>query len=194
MLKVGITGGIGGGKSTVSKIVTLFGYPVYDSDEQARMLMVNSETLVAQIKQLLGNDVYVNGQLDRRKIASKVFSNQRLLNHLEQIVHPAVQKHFNAWCLVQNTPIVFKEAAILFESGGDKFLDYVICVTADEQTRKARVIKRDNMPHDEVNKRMDKQWTDQQKIDRSDFVIYADDEHSVIRQVKDVLSLLEAKL
>lgn len=194
MLKVGITGGIGGGKSTVSKIMTLFGYPVYDSDEQARMLMMNNDALVLQIKHLLGNDVYVNGQLDRKKIASMVFSNRNLLTQLEQLVHPAVKMDFDAWCSEQTTSIVFKEAAILFESGGDEFLDFVICVTAAEQIRKERVLKRDNMTLEEVNKRMDKQWPDQQKIELSDFVIYADDEHSVIHQVKDVLSLLKAKL
>jgi dephospho-CoA kinase len=187
MLKIGITGGIGGGKSTVSKIIELFGYPVYGADVRAKYLMNHDDILKQQISDLFGADVYISGELDRKALADKVFTNPERLKQLERFVHPAVYRDFEHWCKDQHESIVFKEAAILFESNGQFTIDRVICVTAPLETRIARVIHRDKLTRDDILNRMKNQWPDQKKIELSDYVVYADDEHSVIKQVDEIL-------
>ncbi|MFB6317908.1 dephospho-CoA kinase [Saccharicrinis sp. FJH54] len=191
MLKVGITGGIGGGKSTVSKIIQLFGYPVYNADSRAKYLMNHDDHLKQQIIGLFGAEVYVTGELNRKLVAAKVFSDPDLLKQMEHYVHPAVYRDFERWSAEQTSGIVFKEAAILFESDGHLTVDRVICVTAPLETRIKRVIHRDHLTRDEVLKRMNNQWPDKKKIELSDYIVYADDEHSVIKQVDEILKNLK---
>ncbi|MFB6340119.1 dephospho-CoA kinase [Saccharicrinis sp. FJH62] len=191
MLKVGITGGIGGGKSTVSKIIEVFGYPVYNADSRAKYLMNHDDILRQQISELFGSEIYKTGELDRKAMASRVFTDPALLKQVESYVHPAVYRDFENWSREQASDIVFKEAAILFESNGNLTVDRVICVTAPLETRIARVIHRDHLTREDVLNRMKNQWPDKKKIEMSDYVVYADDDHSVIRQVDEILKNLK---
>ncbi|MFC0878680.1 dephospho-CoA kinase [Saccharicrinis sp. FJH2] len=191
MLKVGITGGIGGGKSTVSKIIEVFGYPVYSADSRAKYLMNHDDILRQQISELFGSEIYKTGELDRKAMASRVFTDPALLKQVESYVHPAVYRDFENWSREQASDIVFKEAAILFESNGNLTVDRVICVTAPLETRIARVIHRDHLTREDVLNRMKNQWPDKKKIEMSDYVVYADDDHSVIRQVDEILKNLK---
>ena len=140
---VGITGGIGSGKSTIAAYFNSeFDIPVYYADAEAKALM-NTESLKKAITALLGEEAYQEGQLDRKYVASKVFNDDQLLEQLNGIVHPAVATHFKSWCQAQNAPYVLKEAAILFENGTADALDAVILITAPKQLRIDRVLKRD---------------------------------------------------
>lgn len=194
MLKIGITGGIGGGKSTVSKIIRVFGYPVYNADERARFLMDHDEELKRQISKLFGHEIYRDGTLNRKTLSAKIFTNPELLKQHEKLVHPSVYKDFEEWSLKQQTDLVFKEAAILFESNGHLTVDHVICVTAPVETRVHRVMQRDELSREDIINRMNNQWPDQKKIEISDYVVYADDNHSVIKQVDEILKNLQKNL
>ena len=171
MIVVGITGGIGSGKTTIANYFNKqFNIPVYYSDSEAKELM-NTEALKKQIRNLLGVEAYFQNRLDRKFVADKVFKDATLLNKLNKIVHPAVGKHFEEWCKQQNAPYVLKEAAILFENGGAASCDYVILVTAPEDLRIHRVLKRDAISSEDIRSRINKQWDDSKKIPMADFVI-----------------------
>lgn len=188
MLKVGLTGGIGSGKSTVGNIFQFFGIPVYIADSRAHGLMVNDPAVKARIKELLGIESYNAGDLpDRKYIASKVFQNPDLLAGLNAIIHPAVREDFTSWCQTYHMKsYVLHEAAILFESGVAGEMDENIVVWAPEEVRIARVIARDHVAEEEVRSRMKYQWTDLEKISRAQFTVINDHGHSLIRQVKDL--------
>ncbi len=184
MLKVGITGGIGSGKTTVCKIFEVLGAPVYYADERAKTLMQTDLKLIASIKELFGDEAYADGKLNRQLIASKVFSNQPLLAKLNAAVHPAVAKDSELWMSrLSDFPYALKEAALLFESGWNKQLDHVICVYAPVEDRIARLKKRDKTTDEEIAARMKNQMSDEQKKELSDFVIYNDANHRLIPQV-----------
>ena len=168
---VGITGGIGSGKTTIARFFhEEFGIPVYYADKEAKNLM-HTQELVRPITELLGERAYKDGNLDRAYVASKVFEDTDLLNKLNGIVHPAVGKHFIDWAEKQNAPYVLKEAAILFENGNASDCDAVILVTAPEDMRIQRVLERDHTTVEDVRVRMNKQWSDSEKIPLADFVI-----------------------
>lgn len=188
MLKIGITGGIGSGKTTVCRIFEALDIPVYYADDRAKWLMVNNQQLVSQIKQLLGEQAYLeDGRLDRAYIASVVFQDQEKLSALNQIVHPAVHQDGVAWHAQQkDVPYTLKEAALLFESGGDKMLDKIITVAAPLALRIQRVMKRDQVDENAVMARIDKQWPESDKVERSDFVINNDENASLILQILDI--------
>jgi dephospho-CoA kinase len=194
LLKVGITGGMGSGKSTVAKIIQLLGYPVYNSEIQARSLMNSDNQLMSEISAIFGDNIYDTTGLNRKEIARRVFTNSNLLKKLEAVVHPAVEKHFNNWCENQNSQIVFKEAAILFETGAYKMLDTVICVTAPEDVRIKRIMNRDGLTQGEVMNRLKFQWDDEKKLALSEFAIYANDNHSVIKQVITIVDILKKRI
>ncbi len=168
---VGITGGIGSGKSTIARYFNEeFGIPVYYADDEAKILM-HTPALVHKISELLGSQAYKNEKLDRTFVASKVFKDSQLLEKLNAIVHPAVAEHFKNWVKSQNAPYVLKEAAILFENGNAADCDAVILVTAPEDLRIDRVMKRDRITAEAVQDRMHKQWSDARKKPLADFVI-----------------------
>jgi dephospho-CoA kinase len=194
MLKVGITGGIGAGKSTVAKIFEQLGIPVYKADDKARILFNTNDEVKLKIKALFGEDSYLeNGTLSRKKIADTVFNNNADLEKLNAIIHPAVIADFEDWVTKQNAPFILKEAAILFESGTHKGLDKIITVSAPKQTRINRVIARDSVTQQQVESRMQNQWTEEQRVEAADFVIYNDDSQLVIPQVLDVFRNLSYK-
>ncbi len=169
---IGLTGGIGSGKSTIAKIFSDKGIPVYIADIEAKKIMVNDEELKRAIVELLGNESYNElGELNREYIAGKVFNNKSLLAKLNSIVHPAVSKHFKNWKTKQSSLYVIKEVAILFENDSYKKCDYTILITAPVDVRIERVIKRDKTDKEQVLSRMKNQWTDEKKIPLSDFVL-----------------------
>ena len=183
MIKVGLTGGIGSGKTTIAKIFMQLGVPVYFSDTRAKDLMLNNKSLQESLISLFGDEVIIDGLLNRSHIASKVFSNPKQLVKLNALVHPFVQKDFDAWSASQSSHYVLKEAAIIFETGADKFLDQVILVESPEDLKISRVMLRDKVTMKEVLMRMGNQWSDDQKRINADYIILNDEKCSLINQI-----------
>lgn len=171
MKVVGLTGGIGSGKTTVAKMFSELGVPVFIADDEAKKLMNSDLEIRRQISALFGTGAYVNEELDRKLLASKVFENKELLEKLNAIVHPAVAVHFERWKAKQGTDYVIYEAAILFEKGGYKKCDFTVLVTAPVDKRIERLLQRDKSTLGEIQARMNHQWTDEKKAELADFVI-----------------------
>lgn len=190
-LRVGITGGIGSGKSTVCGIVETLGYPVYNADIEARKISDTDSCVIAAISNLFGEYIYLQGLLDRKRLASIVFSNGVLLRKLNEIVHPAVAKHYESWVENHgNYPVVFYESAILLESGSFKCVDKIIAVVAPLETKISRVIKRDNTDRNSIIERINNQFPDKELISRSDFVIMNNDNNLLLPQIIKIVGLL----
>lgn len=188
---VGLTGGIGSGKTTIAKYFEEYGIPVYIADDEAKKILFNAE-VVNEITTFFGEDILVDGLPDKKKIAEIVFKDSEKLKQLNTIIHPRVNKHFKEWVRKQkNIPFVIKEAAILFESGSFKDCDKIILVTAPENIRIERVMKRDNILKDEVLERMSKQWNDDKKASLSDFIINNIDLNNSKGQVDDIMHKLK---
>ncbi len=184
MIKVGITGGIGSGKTTVCKLFELLGIAVYYSDDEAKKILDGDSTVKSELLKLLGPTILNEfEEIDRKKTASIVFSDTTKLASLNAIVHPAVASHFEEWCKKQSSPYILKEAAILFESGANKQVDKTILVTAPLQLKLSRVMARDKTTETEVLKRMANQLPDEEKIKLSDFFIQNNEEDLLIPQV-----------
>ncbi len=171
MIIVGLTGGIGSGKTTVSKAFSALGVPVYIADDEAKKLMSKSKIIKKKLIQLFGAKAYSNGVLNKPFIADKIFNDSNYLKKMNAIIHPRVAKHFNKWVLKQSTSYVIKEVAILFENEGDKLCDYVITVTAPKELRIKRLLMRDQTTKDKIEAIIKNQWSDEDKIKRSHFVI-----------------------
>ncbi len=184
---VGITGGIGSGKSTVCKVFEVLGVPVYYADDRAKYLMQHSEPLVAAIKETFGDDTYVNGKLHRELLASKVFSDKGMLAKLNSLVHPAVAQDGIDWQMEHSHyPYTLREAALLFEAGIYKALHKVIVVAAPQDVRIDRVMQRDNVTADQVKARIANQWSQEEKIALADYIITNDGEHELIPQIMEL--------
>jgi len=187
MLKLGITGGIGSGKTTVCKLFELLGIPVYYSDEESKKLLAENGAVKEQVVALFGNSILDEEKnIDRKKLASLVFNNKEQLEKLNAILHPAVGIHFEQWLKKQNAPYILKEAAILFESGANKQVDKVITVVAPLDLKIQRTMKRDGATKEAILSRMQLQLNDEEKVKRSDFVIQNDEQNLLIPQVLDV--------
>ncbi|MCF7561680.1 dephospho-CoA kinase [Sabulilitoribacter multivorans] len=171
MIIVGLTGGIGSGKTTVAKEFNLLGIPVYIADEEAKKLMNRSKIIKRKLIQLFGEKAYINEELNRPYLANIIFNDKSYLEKMNAIVHPKVAKHFQKWVQKQDAPYVIKEVAILFENGGDKACDFIITVVADKALRIKRLLKRDDTTKEKIEAIMKNQWSDEQKINKSDFVI-----------------------
>lgn len=195
MTSVGVTGGIGCGKSVVCNIFHRLGIPVYQADEAGRRILTGDEQVKSGIRRELGDAVFdPNGDLSRTRVAELVFKDKALLDALNAIVHPAVAKDFGRWVQQhKQAPYIVKEAAILFESGTYKDLDVLVTVTAPLELRINRVMKRDGVSRENVEHRMRNQWSDEEKIKRSHFVIYNDEEQLLIPQVLSVHGALLKK-
>ncbi len=187
---VGLTGGIGSGKSTVAKMFKELGVPVYDSDKEAKKLMVDSKEVRFKIEQLLGNNAYANGGLNRQYIASKVFKSPELLQKLNNIVHPAVRTHFLEWAKTQESPYVIQETALIFENGAQEKYDRTILVTAPVENRIQRVIDRDNVGKQAVLDRMENQLNDEKKQRMAHYSI----ENLDLEKTKEKVKELHLKL
>ncbi|WP_456867347.1 dephospho-CoA kinase [Galbibacter sp. BG1] len=183
---VGLTGGIGSGKSTVAKFFKELGVPVYIADLEAKKLMETNDDIRRDIISIFGADAYENNLPNRKYLAEIVFENLEKLEQLNAIIHPAVGKHFEEWYQQQKVPYVIKEVAILFENGGDKQCDLVITVTAPKEIRIERVLKRDQTTRKAIEARMQNQWSDKEKIKKSDFVIeniVIDNTHQIVEEL-----------
>jgi len=185
MLKIGITGGIGSGKSTISKVFEVLGIPVFYADDAAKQVMTTDPILIAALKDTFGNEAYFeDGSLNRKHIANIVFNNPAELAKLNAITHPAVFRAFDNWLAeTHNAPYVMKEAALMFESGSAKLCDKNILVYAPLEMRINRVVKRDGLSRAEVESRNARQFTDEQKLKLADYVITNDDSQLVIPQI-----------
>ena len=187
---VGITGGIGSGKSTICLIFELFRIPVYNSDARAKFLMNSSPNLIQNIQANFGTEMYLNGELDRAKLAKKVFSDQDALNQLNALVHPAVGRDFDEWMDQFENQIVIKEAAILIESGAYKQCDKVVVVDASEEVRLNRVVLRDQISENEVKTRMNHQLSNKDRLKYADYIIDNSGSQLLIPQVRKIISAL----
>jgi dephospho-CoA kinase len=183
MIKVGLTGGIGSGKTTVAKIFELLGIPVYYADDAAKRIMNEDEELKTAIQKQFGKETYRNGELDRSFLSTKVFTDPFQLEILNSLVHPATIRDAAKWMNQQTTSYTIKEAALIFESGAAEYLDYVIGVYAPAPLRIKRTMERSRLDYDEVKQRMDKQLDENMKMKLCDFVIYNDEQHLLIPQV-----------
>jgi dephospho-CoA kinase len=183
MLKVGLTGGIGSGKSTVAAIFSVLGVPVYYADDAAKQLMDEDENVKERIQRNFGEDAYKDGLLNRKYLSGIVFNNADKLTLLNSIVHPATIKDADKWIHKQTSHYVIKEAALLFESGAHEKLDYIIGVQAPLNLRILRAMKRDNVSREEILSRMNKQIDEEIKLSLCDFIIINDEQQLVLPQV-----------
>ena len=190
---IGLTGGIGSGKTTIANEFLSLGVPVYIADNEARKLMQSTE-VINVIRAVFGNEVFEKDILNREKLAEIVFSNPEKLEQLNAIVHPAVKKHFDEWLLNhKDAPFVIYEAAILFESGGYKNCDLIISVIAPLETRIQRVIDRDKTTREQVLKRVNMQWNDEKRISKSDFIIKNTNIEETKSEIVKILKILKIK-
>lgn len=194
MMRLGITGGIGSGKSIVSEVLKIKGIPVYNADEEAKRLMIEDGELRSQLMQLLGNDIYfADGTLDKKRIASMIFSNQNLLTQVNHTVHPAVGKDFLRWeqTEMQKSPkIIALESAILFESKLDIKFDKTLLVYAPLDVRIKRVMKRDTATLEQVQARVRNQSEEEDKRTKADFIIENGNLQAILPQINQILDLL----
>jgi len=190
MLKVGVTGGIGSGKSVVCEVFKTFGIPVFNADNTARFLMENDETLIAGIRRLLGDAVYTDGRLDRKKISSIIFLEPDKLNKLNALVHPATVAYARRWMENQSAPYIIKEAAIFFETGSNKDMNVMIGVSASKELRIQRAMQRGDLTRERVLGIMARQMNEEEKMSRCDFVIINDNSTPVLPQVQKLHEML----
>jgi dephospho-CoA kinase len=183
---VGLTGGIGSGKSAVGAVFSSQGVPCYQSDSSAKKLMHQDPELINQIKALFGDDLYEGEKLNRGKLAEVVFADKSKLESLNAIVHPRVKEDFQLFLSQQNADYVIKEAAILFETGGAEDCDVTILVTAPEDLRIERVMKREKSKLEHIKSRMRHQWSDEKKIPIADYVINNIDWDKTLKKVEEI--------
>jgi len=191
MLKIGLTGNIGSGKTTVSKVFEVLGVPVFYADDAAKSVMVSDPLLIAGIKSTFGNSSYFDdGTLNRKHIAGIVFNDAAQLAKLNALVHPATFRAFDEWVknVKAGVPYVLKEAALLFESDSYKMCDYSITIQAPFETRIKRVMQRDHLTREEIESRESKQFSEEKKSTLADFIIVNDDVQLVIPQVLELHS------
>ena len=187
---IGLTGGIGSGKTTIAKHFASLGVPVYIADDEAKKLMDNPE-IIEKLQTVFGNEIIENEKIDRKALAQIVFQNPKKLKKLNSIIHPAVKKHFTDWLSTyKNHPIIIKEAAILFESGSYKDCDAIITVTSPLEERINRVMKRDNATRETILHRINNQWTDEQRISKSDYIITNISVNEALKQAEEILKKL----
>jgi len=188
MLKIGITGGIGSGKSTICKFFEIIGVPVFTADLEARAIMDNSSAVRNQLSSVFGKDIYLpNHTLDRNKLAQLIFHSPGLLEKVNAIVHPEVRKSFLDWVQKQNAAYVVYEAAILFETGFYTLMDFNILITAPEEERIKRVMaSRENSTVEDIRSRMSRQWPDEEKIKLADLVLNNNNEELIIPQLVEL--------
>ena len=187
-MRLGITGGIGSGKTTVCRIFSILGVPVFSADDAAREIMDNDEVIKEKVNLAAGKNVYRKGILQRKELAGIIFSNKEILQKINDIVHPVIFGKFFEWEKLQRYPYVIMEAAILFESGADKLVDRVLTVIAPENERIRRIIERNNLKVEDVVARIRNQYDDNYRIKRSHFVVDNSGEKLVIPEILKIHS------
>jgi dephospho-CoA kinase len=179
-LKLGVTGGIGSGKTSVCKVFKVLGIPVFSADRIARDIMDSDREIIGKINSITGKDLYSGGSLDRMALASLIFNDHALLEKVNALVHPVVFSHFASWEKNQTAPYVIMEAAILFESGASKLVDKIATIVTPEEERLNRVTRRSRLSRHQVMERMKNQLDDESKIKLSDYVIYNSENDMII--------------
>lgn len=186
-IKIGLTGGIGSGKSMVSKLLTTYEIAVYDSDTRAKSLMETDDKIIHSITQVFGKEAYTNGKLNRRFVAEEVFASSSKLLQINTIVHSAVIDDFSRWAELQATDILVFESAIIFENGLEKYFDKIIAVVAPQKLRIERVKRRSGLSRKEILNRIKNQTSSKTLRQRADYVIINDDQTAIIPQVERIL-------
>ena len=186
MIKVGLTGGIGSGKTTVAKVFQTLGIPVFYADTEAKVLLDESAEIREGLITLFGPAIYTNDKLNKKQLASFIFNNKVALEKVNSLVHPVVASRFEEWSALQKAPYVLQEAAILFETGGYKRFDKNILVSAPKEIRVERIKQRDGLTEDEILARMQNQWDENHKIALADFVILNDESEMLLPQIMRV--------
>lgn len=193
MEAIGLTGGIGSGKSLIARILKIIGYPVYVSDREASRLMDTHPDIRRDMINRFGESVYTNdGHINKPELADMIFKDAQALSDVNKIVHPRVMEDFRQWSNQQTAPLVFFESAILFEAGLEDFFRHTICVTAPLEARIQRVIMRDKTQTEKVKERIRNQMDETEKCKRADFVIYNDEQHPLMEQVEETIKKLKA--
>jgi len=188
MIKIGITGGIGAGKSVVASFLTAMGVPVYIADDESKQLIATSSKIKESLMKNFGENLFSDGNLNKTLLASLIFGNKENLDLVNSIIHPEVLSDFDKWTIKhQNKSIVAMEAAILFESGYDKNMDIIITVTAPKEERIKRILKRNKTSREEILSRMSNQLPEEDKCKKSDYVIYNDNDVAIIPQIEEIL-------
>jgi len=194
-MKIGVTGGIGSGKTSVCRVFNVLGIPVFSSDAVAREIMDSDLTIIDKVKSIVGKDVYSSGVLDRVELAGLIFNNANLLQEINKIVHPVVFDHFNQWVKTVSAPYSIMEAAILIESGATKLVDRIITVVAPVEERIERVVSRNKLTREQVLDRIKNQVGDEEKILLSDYIIYNSEHEMIIPRIlnihEEILSLIK---
>jgi len=186
MMLVGLTGGIGSGKTTVANMFMDMDVPVFIADVEAKRLMASSKVIKRKLIKLFGEEAYIDGVLNKPFIASKIFSDKEMLQNMNAIIHPKVGKQFKKWVLKQNAPYVINEVAILFENNSYKNYDCIVIVTAPEEERISRVLKRDNTSEKKIKAIIRNQWPEEDKVKRSDYVINNSTLNQTLKQVQSL--------
>lgn len=188
---IGLTGGIGAGKSVIGRILESFGFPVYYSDFEAKKLMNTDPIIREELSKLLDEEIYKSGQLDRERLAKIIFSSAGLRDEVNHLIHPRVREHFNLFCEENSMEkLIFNEAAILFETGAYENFDKNILVIAPDELRIKRVMKRDNISEQEVKNRINAQWSDARKKKLADHIIVNDGKTALLDQVEKIVDQL----
>ena len=183
---IGLTGGIGSGKSKILSVFSTYGIPCYESDRRARWLMQMDAQLKSQIKSFFGDQIYENDQFNQRKLAKLVFADKGKLEALNSLVHPRVKMDFKSFVSQQDTPYIIKETAILFETGGEKDCDATILVTAPEKLRLQRVLNREKISSMDLKARINNQWSDSRKILLADYIINNIDWDKTLKKIDEI--------
>ena len=195
--KLGITGGIGSGKTSVCKVFEVLGIGVFSADREAQRIMDNDQDIINGINVVAGKDLYINGSLNRTELASIIFKDKNILMKVNSLIHPAVFENFKKWTLMQSSPYVIIEAAILFESGGTEFVDRIATVVAPVEQRIKRVIQRNKLSEEQVMDRMRNQMDDQERIKHSDFIIQNSENDMIIPSIlkihNEILTLINTQ-
>src|SRR5450759_4131180 len=194
-IKLGVTGGIGSGKTYVCRVFDALGVPVFSADREAREIMENDIAIISGINSIAGKDLYTNGRLNRMELAAIIFNDNVLLKKVNSLVHPVVFDHFGIWVLEQTAPYVIMEAAILFESGASKIVDKVATVVAPVEQKVERIIRRNELSREQVLERIRNQMDDEARIKLSDYVIHNSENDMIIPAIlnihNDILTIIK---
>ena len=191
-MKIGITGGMGSGKSFVCSIIENLGYPIFYSDKEAKWLMENNASLIAEIKKIVGNNAYTNNKINKEEIRKYIFDSAEKRKKLNEIVHPAVNQHFDYWAQqFKSNSLLFNESALLIETGSYKRFDKIILITASQDVKIKRLIQRENVSKEEIRLRMNSQLSDEVKKDHADYIIENNETDFLLPKIFTIIDQLK---
>ena len=191
-MKIGITGGMGSGKSFVCSIIENLGYPIFYSDKEAKWLMENNVSLIAEIKKIVGNNAYTNNKINKEEIRKYIFDSAENRKKLNEIVHPAVTQHFDHWAQqFASNSLTFNESALLIETGSYKRFDKIILITASQDVKIKRLIQRENVSKEEIRLRMNSQLSDEVKKDHADYIIENNETDFLLPKIFTIIDQLK---